>query len=88
MKKPRTDKHSSFRIYKEPYKQNEKDTLKEYIQRFLKDPEREIEIDGRVYHKVIMLEKVTIQSRGVFVLVILSTSIRAHIGDILIGEND
>ena len=87
MKKKKQPVKSSFRVVKEPYKQDDGDSLKEYIQRFLADPEREVEIDNRVYHKVIMLCELGIRTRGVFILVTLSTKITARIGDGFIDEN-
>ena len=87
MKKSKQPVKSSFRVIKETYKQSADDSLKEYIQRFLTDPEREIKIDNRTYHKVIMLCELGIRSRGTFILVTLSSRIRICIGDVLIDEN-
>ena len=87
MKKNKQPVKSSFRVIKEPYKQSADDSLKEFIQRFLIDPEREVKIDNRTYHKVIMLSELGIRSRGIFTLVTLSSRIRIRIGDVLIDEN-
>lgn len=86
MKKQKRKPNVTFRLIKSPYSIKGADySLNELYQRYIKDDEAKIEIDGLTYYKIIELYEFGI--RDASAIVTIDSAIKFKIDDKLIDEN-
>ena len=76
-----------IRIIREPYRRSSTDTLREFVERYECDPNREFSRGLHHFHRVLRLSRIALPGSPVKVMVLLHAGFTLRIGDKLIDEN-
>ena len=80
------DSEASFQVLSAPYALDEADSPQVQYERYTKDPDRHMEIDGATYYKIISAYTIRLHGQQ-FIIAVVENSMNGRIGDILTDED-